>query len=94
MIAAEFSTTDLWITVIIVLLLFVLAFCSVAEMGLSRMTKPKADALADQGRKSAKALSRLVSQPEKWINPLLLTVFICQIVQSTLTAVLFDRKVK
>ena len=90
MIAAEFSSTDAWIAITIVVLLIILAVCSLAEMGLSRMTKPKADALADQGRKSAKILSRLVSEPERWINPLLLTVFMCQIVQSTLTAVLFD----
>jgi magnesium and cobalt exporter, CNNM family len=90
-IAAEFSSTTIFLMVVaIILLLIVLAFCSLAEMGLSRMTKPKADALADQGKKSAKVLAKLVSKPEKWINPLLLTVFICQIVQSTLTAILLD----
>lgn len=90
MIANAFSTTDLWLVVAIFLMLVVLAFCSSAEMGLSRMTKPKADSLLQQGHKSAKVLARLVSEPERWINPLLLTVFICQIVQSTLTAVVFD----
>jgi putative hemolysin len=89
-IAIVFSTTDLWMVVAIFLILTVLAFCSAAEMGLSRMTKPKADALVDQGQRSAKVLARLVSDPERWVNPLLLTVFICQIVQSTLTAVVFD----
>ncbi len=91
MIAGDLSTMALsWMVVVIFLLLVVLAFCSAAEMGLSRMTKPKADSLVDQGKKSAKVLARLVSEPERWINPLLLTVFICQIVQSTLTAVVFD----
>ena len=90
MIANAFSTTDLWLVVAIFLLLVVLAFCSSAEMGLSKMTKPKAASLLQQGHKSAKVLARLVSEPERWINPLLLTVFICQIVQSTLTAVVFD----
>ncbi len=90
MIANAFRTTDLWMVVAIFLLLVVLAFCSSAEMGLSKMTKPKADSLLQQGHKSAKVLARLVSEPERWINPLLLTVFICQIVQSTLTAVVFD----
>lgn len=90
MIAARFSTTDMWMVVTILVLLVILAFCSTAEMGLSRMTKPRADSLVDHGKKSAKVLARLVSEPERWINPLLLTVFICQIAQSTLTAVLFD----
>jgi CBS domain containing-hemolysin-like protein len=89
-IAATFTSGDAVMVVAIFILLLVLAFCSVAEMGLSRMTKPKADALLDQGHKSARVLSRLVSDPERWINPLLLTVFICQIVQSTLTAIVFD----
>ncbi|MCU1399919.1 MAG: hypothetical protein JWN62_3028, partial [Acidimicrobiales bacterium] len=86
----EFTQTDLIMVATIFCLLVVLAFCSAAEMGLSRMTKPKADSLLDQGHKSAKVLAKLVSDPERWINPLLLTVFICQIVQSTLTAVVFD----
>ncbi len=76
--------------VAIFLMLVLLAFCSVAEMGLSRMTKPKAASLVDKGNRSARVLVKLVSEPERWINPLLLTVFICQIVQSTLTAIVFD----
>ena len=90
MIAVAFSSTHVWMIVAIFLMLIVLAFCSTAEMGLSRMTKPKADSLLDQGHKSAKVLAKLVAEPERWINPLLLTVFICQIVQSTLTAVVLD----
>ena len=88
--AVAFSSTHVWMLVAIFLMLIVLAFCSTAEMGLSRMTKPKADSLLDQGHKSAKVLAKLVAEPERWINPLLLTVFICQIVQSTLTAVVLD----
>ncbi|MEO7398942.1 MAG: hemolysin family protein [Ilumatobacteraceae bacterium] len=90
MIAVMLSATDFWMLVAIVLLLALLGFCSVAEMGLSRMTRPKAAALADKGHRSAKVLGKLVTEPERWINPLLLTVFICQIVQSTMTAVVLD----
>jgi CBS domain containing-hemolysin-like protein len=89
-IANSFSSTDVWLLAAIGLMLIMLAFCSVAEMGLSRMTKPKAASLVDKGNRSAKVLVKLVSEPERWINPLLLTVFICQIVQSTLTAIVFD----
>ena len=90
MIAAQVSPSDFWMLVAIFVLLIMLGFFSVAEMGLSRMTKPKAASLADKGHRSAKVLSKLVAEPERWINPLLLTVFICQIVQSTLTAVVLD----
>jgi CBS domain containing-hemolysin-like protein len=85
--AASLRGTDMLMLVVIVLLLFVLTFLAVAEMGLSKMTKPKAAALADEGRKSGPALKRLVEQPERWINPLLLTVNICQTIQATLTGI-------
>ncbi len=86
------TMTDFWLVVAIFIILVILAFCSIAEMGLSRMTKPKAGSLVDRGKnpRSSRALVKLVSEPERWINPLLLTVFICQIVQSTLTAIVFD----
>ena len=56
MIAASFSNIDLLMLVVIFFLLVVLIFMSVAEMGLSRMTKPKAASLIDKGYKSGKAL--------------------------------------
>ncbi|MGD9703776.1 MAG: hemolysin family protein [Acidimicrobiia bacterium] len=87
MIAATFSGADYAMIVVIVLLLFVLIFLAVAEMGLSRMTKPKASSLADQGHKSGKALLRLVKGPERWVNPVLLSVNLCQTVQATLTGI-------
>jgi len=86
MIAGQFTNIDLFMVVVIVLLLIVLIFASVAEMSLSRMSRPRATSLADKGLKSGKALKRLVEHPERWVNPLLLTVNICQTVQTTLTA--------
>jgi putative hemolysin len=82
---------DYLMIVAILALLGVLMFLAVAEMGLSRMTKPKAAALADKGHKSGKSLIKLVSEPERWINPVLLTVNIAQTVQATLTGLLFKR---
>jgi CBS domain containing-hemolysin-like protein len=86
-----FSNVDLLMLVTIFILLVVLIFTSVAEMALSRITKPKAASLADQGLKSGKALKKLVGAPERWVNPLLLTVNICQTVQATLTGILSAR---
>jgi len=90
-IAAEFTNADALMLTAILLLLVVLIFAAVAEMSLSRMTKPRAGSLADKGLKSGKALKRLVEHPERWVNPLLLTVNICQTVQTTLTALLAGR---
>ncbi|MEO5725143.1 MAG: hemolysin family protein [Ilumatobacteraceae bacterium] len=91
MIATNFDNIDVLMLAVIFLLLIVLIFMSVAEMGLSRMTKPKAASLADKGHRSAKALIRLVADPERWVNPLLLTVNICQTVQATLTGIVAGR---
>jgi putative hemolysin len=86
-----FNNVDLLMLVTIFFLLLVLIFTSVAEMGLSRITRPKAASLADQGLKAGKALKKLVGAPERWVNPLLLTINICATVQATLTGILSDR---
>ena len=85
--ATGFTTGDVWMLVIVVVILFLLAFLSLAEMGLSRMTKPKAIALAEQGHRSGKALVRLAGDPEKWVNPVLLTVNVLQTAQAFLTGI-------
>lgn len=91
MIAAEFTGVDLAMIVAIFVLLIVLIFLAVAEMGLSRMTKPKAAAIADSGHRAGKTLVKLIADPERWVNPLLLTVNICQTVQATLTGIVAGR---
>lgn len=91
MIAANPTTGDYWMIVAIGLLLVVLTFLSLAEMALSRMSKPRAAALAEKGVKSGKALVKLSGEPTRWINPLLLTINVCQTVQATLTGVVSGR---
>ena len=91
MIAQSLTGTDVWMLVAIVVLLLVLIFLSVAEMGLSRISRHKAASLADKHGKAGKALLRLVEEPERWVNPLLLTVNICQTVQATLTGIVAGR---
>ena len=81
------TTMDLWMLLVIVALLFVLIFLSLAEMSMSQMTKPRAAALAEKGAKSGKALVRLAAQPAMWVNPLLLLINVSQTVQATLTGI-------
>lgn len=89
--AVTVSSVDLLMLVAIFVLLVVLVFLAVAEMGLSRMSKPRATSLAEQGTKSGRSLKRLVDEPERWVNAVLLTVNTCQTVQSSLTAIVFGR---
>jgi len=91
MISAAFEGLDYGLLAVIILLLVILIFLSVAEMGLSQMTKPKAAAMAEGGVKQGRALKELVDQPERWVNPLLLSVNVCQTVQATLTGVVSGR---
>ena len=91
MTAAAPTTADWWMLVTILVLLVFLIFLSVAEMGLSRVSKPKAQALADSGARGGRALLALVAHPERWVNPLLLAVNVSQTVQATLTGVVSGR---
>ena len=91
MIAASPTTADWWMLIGILILLGILMVLSIAEMGLSRVSKPKAQALADSGVRGGAALLALVTHPERWVNPLLLSVNVCQTVQATLTGVVAGR---
>ena len=91
MIGTTFTTVDLWMLIAIAVLLLFLIVLALAEMSLSQMTRPRANALAEGGSKSGKALARLAAEPTRWVNPLLLTVNICQTVQATLTGIVAGR---
>ncbi|MFM8626668.1 MAG: hemolysin family protein [Actinomycetota bacterium] len=85
------TSADWWMIVVIGLLFVVLAVMAIAEMGLSRISKPKAQALSDTGARGGASLLGLVAHPERWVNPLLLAVNVCQTVQATLTGVVAGR---
>jgi len=78
---------NLVMLLVIIVLLFALIFLAIAEMGLSKMTKPRAAAITEDKPRIEPSLSALVDNPEGWINPLLLMVNVCQTVQATLTGI-------
>ncbi|MBV8159918.1 MAG: HlyC/CorC family transporter [Acidimicrobiia bacterium] len=85
------SNTD-WAYVIgIVVLIGAAGFLAMAETALTRMSRVKALALEDEGRRSAANLLRLVEHPERWLNPVLLVLLTCQLVTATLVGFLADR---
>ena len=92
MTAAAWTSVDTFMLAAILLLLIVLMFFAIAETALNRISRVKAQALADSsGKASARALSRLVSHPERFINPILVTITFCQTGQAFLTSLLADR---
>ncbi|HBU75464.1 MAG: hypothetical protein CL447_06170 [Acidimicrobiaceae bacterium] len=78
---------NLVMLLVIIVLLFALIFLAIAEMGLSKMTKPRAAAITEDKPRVEPSLTALVDNPEGWINPLLLMVNVCQTVQATLTGI-------
>jgi putative hemolysin len=89
--AAELTGADTVILVVIAVLLLASVFLALAETSLTRTSRPKAAALVEEGRRGAPALLRLVEHPESFLNPVLLVVLVCQLVQSALTGVVANR---
>jgi CBS domain containing-hemolysin-like protein len=90
MVAVELSTTDVWILVAIVVLFLFSIVLAVAETALTRVSKARAQALAETSGKRGEVLLSLVEDQE-WLNPTLLVVLSTQLVQSTLLGVLAAR---
>ena len=87
-----FRTVDAWIVAAIALLVIGLAFLALAETGIGRISRVRAQALVDEtGSKSARALLELVRTPEHYLNPVLLAVNIAQTAQAFLASALAVR---
>ena len=86
---SELKPEHVSMAVAIFVMLFVLAFFAIAETSLNRISRVKAQAIADsRGTKAAQALLRLVTHPERFITPLLVTVTVLQMGQAFLTTLL------
>src|SRR5687768_2347486 len=83
--------SDISMLIAIIVILFILGFLAIAETALNRISRVKAQAIADsQGSKAAQSLQRLVTHPERFINPLLVTVTVLQMGQAFLTTLVAD----
>ena len=72
----------------IVVLFFVAVILAVAETAFLRMSRPKAVALADDNRRGAKLLVKLLDEPEQTINVVTLLALAAQIITANLLGVL------
>lgn len=88
MIASVWSAGDTYLSLSVMVLLVLSGFFALAETSLVRMNKSRARSLRDEGRHGARALVALSEAPEKFLNPLLLLVLICQLVSATMVGVL------
>jgi putative hemolysin len=84
---AGFHTEDIVLIIVIVVLLAASGLLALAETSLVRMNRIKAKAMVDEHRRGARQLARLIADPAKFLNPILLLVLICQLVSATLVGV-------
>ncbi len=89
--ATEFTTADLVILIVVAVLISIAGYIAMAETALTRMNKVKAMTLAEEQPRRGRALLRLVGHPERFLNPLLLVLLICQLVQATLVGIVSER---
>jgi len=85
------TTGDTWMLVTVGVLLSLSGFFALSETALVRMTRTRAQSLVDDRKRGAHALVRLIEAPEKFLNPLLLLILICQLVSATLVGILAER---
>ena len=83
---ASFGANDLLVLAAAVVLLAIAAFLAVAEIGLTRVTRARAAALAEEKGRAGRLVARLVNRPERFLNPVLLVVLICQTAAAFLSA--------
>ena len=69
----ELASQHIWVIVIAVVLLGLSMLVAVMESALVQISAPKADALAEQHGLRGARLQRITSNPEHYLNPVLLT---------------------
>ena len=85
------ATSQIALVVVVAILLLGSGALAAAETSLVRTSKVKARSLADDHRRGAHSLVSLVEHPQRFLNPLLLLVLICQLVSATLIGLLADQ---
>jgi putative hemolysin len=68
------------------------AFFALAETALTRVSRVKARAMADEGDPRAAALLKLVTHPERFLNPVLFLLLVCHLVAGSLIGAFAERR--
>ena len=86
------STADVWMTVVAVILFLFSIVLAMAETAFLRMSRIRALALEDEGRKGAARLVKMLEHPERTLNVVLLLLLITQLTVATLVGVLVESR--
>jgi putative hemolysin len=85
------TTAETLMLAAVFVLISAAAVLAMAETSLTRTNRIKALTLAEENRRGANALVRLVEHPERFLNPVLLLVLLCHLVAATLVGVVAER---
>jgi putative hemolysin len=85
------TSGDLGLVAAIVVLVATAGFLALAETALTHISRVKAIALEEEGRRGAERLRRLVEHPERALNPVLLLVLVCHLAAATFVGVVTER---
>ncbi len=79
------------ISIVVVLLIAFSGFMALAETSLTRISRVKAQALIEQKRRGARLLAKLIEHPSAFLNAILLSTLVSQLVAATLVGVIAER---
>jgi CBS domain containing-hemolysin-like protein len=85
--AFTIAASDVWLLVAVGVLLVIAALLAMAESALARVTRPRAEDLAEEQRRGAGALLELVSRPERYVPTVVFLRLTCLLVQATLVGI-------
>lgn len=91
LIAVAFTATDGVLLGVVVLLIVLSAAIAVAETAITRISRSRAQALADQGRKRASMVLEIVGNFERSLNAIYLVALALQTVQAAITGIVASR---
>ncbi len=89
-VAPGFTSSDLILIAVAVILVAFSAFLAYAETGLTRTSRIKASAMVEQQRKGSQKLVELLEAPSGFLNPILLLTLVSQLVAATLVGIVSE----
>jgi CBS domain containing-hemolysin-like protein len=84
------TSADWLILLVVVILFFFSVFLALAETAFVRMNRIRAISLAEEGKKHAAKLVKLLERPEATLNAVLLLVLVSQLTSATLLGVILE----
>ncbi|MBU6330664.1 MAG: DUF21 domain-containing protein, partial [Acidobacteria bacterium] len=90
-IVSFFGSSEFLVALVVLALIAVSAFLSIAETALLRMTRSRAQSMIDDGKWGSRDLLQLTSHPDRFMNPLKLLVLSCLLVEAAIIGAVFER---